>query len=94
LLRRVNWDLPNGELERIWGLPKYRAGSRRSGTFRPASLWEREARFDAPEYQAALSADEAKVRQLRQDLGAEAEGRIQDLPASLRAWIRAGELLT
>jgi hypothetical protein len=89
ILNRVNWDLPSTDIDRIWSVLSNYAGSRRYPAYRRPPLWDkrRPMHRNSPELTAAIAAEEAKVQQLRNDILAEAEGRSEDLPSSVRRWL-------
>ena len=65
------------------------AENRRHTTIRRPPGWKKERGVgcNAPRYAVAIAAEEAKVERLRKDILAEAEGRSEDLPASVRRWL-------
>jgi hypothetical protein len=86
---RVNWDLPSADINRIWSMCTSYAANLRHTAIRRPPAWKKERGVgcNAPGYAVAIAAEEAKIQQLRKDILAEAEGRSEDLPASVRRWL-------
>lgn len=72
----MNWELPSVDLERIWKLPRNRAGFERWRKNYPKPTWRCNGGHwpKSPEYRKAVTAEESKAAQWRQSQGKVSHG--------------------